>query len=428
MVPFPSRGAPMKEKLRKHKFSIFFAVVWSFAGFALLSSAAVSWFPFIENSLVAPKAVPLLIAASAAYIVISFVLSWLRSFPYANRPYIVNFVATVASVVMFIALATARVYFSLSFLLLYVIFTNLWFLGEALLRSRFSLYVLAVIPGGYPIAEGVYQNTRLVLIDHPENLPQDVDGVVVDFHQELSAEWLAFVSRCVMEDVPVISTDDFLETQRGTIILENLTTAQSVTFQKASIYQSIKRLLDILIVIGSLPVWLAIFLITAICVKLESPGPLIFSQRRVGRRGKPFTVYKIRSMRTDAEKEGAAFAAKGDARVTRVGAFIRKYRIDEIPQFFNILRGDMSLIGPRPEQAKFVAEFEKSIPYFSLRHIVRPGISGWAQVTQGYAAGTDAAAIKLSHDLYYVKHLSFVLDFLIVIKTIATILTGFGSR
>ena len=299
---------------------------------------------------------------------------------------------------------------------------------ESLLRSRFSLYVLAVIPGGYPVAEGIYQNTRLVTIDHPEDLPQGVDGVVVDFHQELSSDWLAFVSRCVMEDVPVVSTDDFLETQRGTIILENLTTAQSVSFQIASIYQSIKRLSDILVVLLTMPVWVTVLVIAAVCVKLESPGPVIFTQQRVGRKGKPFTLYKVRSMRTDSEANGAAFAARNDTRVTRVGSFIRKFRIDELPQFLNILKGDMSLIGPRPEQVKFVEEFHKSIPYFSLRHIVRPGISGWAQVTQGYAAGTDEAAVKLSHDLYYVKHLSFGLDFLITVRTIATILTGFGSR
>lgn len=418
----------MKEKLRKHKFSIFFALVWGLAGFVLLSYAAARWFPFIEEAMIEPRARPLLASATVAYMVMSLVLARLRSYPYANRPFVVNFVVTALSAAMFFALAVARVYFSLSFLLLYVAFTNIWFSLEAQLRARFSLYVLAVVPGGYPVAEGIYQNTRLVLIDHPENLPQDVDGVVVDFHQELSAEWLAFVSRCVMEDVPVISTDDFLETQRGTIILENLTTAQSVSFQKASIYQSIKRILDVLIVVVTLPLWLAILIVTAVIVKLESPGPVIFKQQRVGRRGKTFTLYKVRSMRTDSEKQGAAFASKGDARVTRVGAFIRKFRIDEIPQFFNIIRGDMSLIGPRPEQAKFVQDFDRSIPYFSLRHIVRPGISGWAQVTQGYAASTDETAIKLSHDLYYVKHLSFVLDFLITIRTIGTILTGFGSR
>jgi len=325
-------------------------------------------------------------------------------------------------------LAAARVYFSLGFLAFYVVFTNLWFSLEAYLRTRFSLYVLAVVRGGYPIENRKFQNIRLVPFDDPASFPENVDGVIIDFHETLSNEWIDFVSRCVMEGIPVIASDDFIETQTGTIILDNMTTARSVSYQRATIYSMVKRFMDIALVVASSPAWILIFLATAVAVKLESPGPLIFTQKRVGRGGKPFTIYKIRSMRTDSEKNGAAFAAKGDARVTRIGAFIRKFRIDEFPQFINILKGDMSLIGPRPEQITFVEEFNKSIPYYQLRHMVRPGISGWAQITQGYAAGADETAIKLAHDLYYVKHQSLVLDILITIKTIGTILTGFGAR
>lgn len=418
----------MKEKLRKHNFSIFFAFLWSVVGFSLLASAAVNWFPFIESEGLTSRAVPLLSGASIAYLVMAFILARLRTLPYSNRPFVINFVVTAVAAVLFMALAAARVYFSLSFILLYVVFTNVWFSLEAVLRRKFSLYILAVARGGYPIEERKFPNIKLVPFDRPEDLPEVIDGVVIDFRAELSDEWLEFVTRCIMEDIPVISSDDFVETQTGTLILENLTTAQSISFQRASIYQAVKRASDILLILLFSPFWITIFLITAAAVKLESPGPVIFSQQRVGRRGKPFTIYKIRSMRTDSEKNGAAFAGKGDPRVTRVGAFIRKFRIDEFPQFYNILAGDMSLIGPRPEQVVFVETFTKAIPYYQLRHMVRPGITGWAQITQGYAAGTDETAVKLAHDLYYVKHLSFVLDFLIGVRTIATILTGFGAR
>ena len=402
--------------------------MWSVLGFFLLVLAALNWFPFIQTERLIRRAIPLLAAANAAYFLMSIILARLRTFPYANKPFVINFVATVISALMFMALASARVYFSLSFLLLYFVFTNIWFSLEAMLRLHFSLYTLAVVRGGYPIEGRTFQNIRLVPFDNPETFPEGVDGVVVDFRQELSKDWLEFVTRCVMEDIPVISSDDFLETQTGTIILENLTTAHSVSFQKASIYLIVKRFMDILLVLLFSPLWILIFLITAALVKLESPGPLIFSQKRVGRRGKAFTIYKIRSMRTDSEKNGAAFASKSDMRVTKVGTFIRKFRIDEFPQFINILKGDMSLIGPRPEQLAFVENFKREIPYYQLRHMVRPGISGWAQITQGYASGAHETSIKLSHDLYYVKHQSFVLDFLIGIRTVATILTGFGSR
>jgi lipopolysaccharide/colanic/teichoic acid biosynthesis glycosyltransferase len=418
----------VKQKLRKHRYSILFALVWGVAGFAFLSYAALNWFPFIEEYGLKKRATPLLAGASAAYLIMTMILARLRSLPYANKPFVVNFAVSVTAAILFMALAAARVYFSLGFLALYVVFTNLWFSAESFLRSRFSLYVLAVVRGGYPLEDKKYPNVKLVPIDAPAEFPEGVDGVVVDFGRELSKEWIEFVSRCVMEGVPVISSDDFIETQTGTIILDHLNTAQSINFQQATFYMIFKRIMDIVVVLLTVPLWVPLLLLTMIAVKLESPGPAIFTQQRVGMRGRPFTVYKVRSMRNDSEKHGAAFASKGDARVTRIGAFIRKFRIDELPQFVNILKGDMSLIGPRPEQVKFVQEFEKSIPYFSLRHIVRPGISGWAQVTQGYAAGTDEAAVKLSHDLYYVKRLSFIMDALIAIRTIGTILTGFGAR
>lgn len=154
----------------------------------------------------------------------------------------------------------------------------------------------------------------------------------------------------------------------------------------------------------------------------------MFLQRRVGQFGKEFTIYKFRSMCKDSEKNGAKFASAGDMRVTRIGKFIRKTRIDELPQFFNVLKGDMALIGPRPEQKAFVDKFEDVIPFYSYRHVVKPGITGWAQVVHGYAADVGETQVKIEHDFYYIKNFSFGLDVLIVMKTIYTMVTGFGAR
>ena len=173
---------------------------------------------------------------------------------------------------------------------------------------------------------------------------------------------------------------------------------------------------------------LPLMLLTAIAIRLESAGSVLFVQNRVGQGGREFKIYKFRSMRTDSEQNGAQLAQVGDSRITRVGSFIRKTRLDELPQFFNILKGDMSLIGPRPEQKVFVEQFEKSIPFYQYRHIVKPGLSGWAQVTQGYAGNTDETQVKIEHDFYYIKHFSFSLDVLIMFKTVKIILTGFGAR
>jgi lipopolysaccharide/colanic/teichoic acid biosynthesis glycosyltransferase len=165
-----------------------------------------------------------------------------------------------------------------------------------------------------------------------------------------------------------------------------------------------------------------------LAVRISSPGPVFFSQTRVGRRGRLFTIYKFRTMRTDAEANGAVWAAKDDARVTPIGRFMRKIRIDEIPQLWNVLRGDMAFVGPRPERPEFVQWLSQEIPYYDLRHMIRPGVTGWAQVRYRYGASLEETKCKLEYDLYYVKHMSIGLDLLIMFETIKTILLRRGSQ
>ena len=190
----------------------------------------------------------------------------------------------------------------------------------------------------------------------------------------------------------------------------------------------LKRALDviisILIFIPAAPIMLA----TAIAIRMESKGPVIYKQDRVGLFEKEFTVYKFRSMRTDAEKNGAVWAKEHDDRVTRIGRFIRKVRIDELPQLWNILKGDMSFIGPRPERMAFVTQLKKDIPYYSLRHTVKPGLTGWAQVCYPYGASQEDALHKLEYDLYYIKNMSLLLDIVIILKTVGVVLFPKGSR
>lgn len=189
-----------------------------------------------------------------------------------------------------------------------------------------------------------------------------------------------------------------------------------------------KRVFDIVVSFGLLLVLWPILLLTALAIKMESPGPVIYSQRRVGLQGKVFTVYKLRSMSVDAEKDGAQWAVKADPRVTKVGRFIRKTRIDELPQLFNVFIGDMSLIGPRPERPEFVSELEAQIPYFYVRHSVKPGITGWAQVLYPYGSSIEDARYKLEYDFYYIKHLSILLELKIFLKTIGVVLFPKGAR
>lgn len=189
-----------------------------------------------------------------------------------------------------------------------------------------------------------------------------------------------------------------------------------------------KRVIDWATALPLLLLTLPLQLLTALLVRLDSPGPVIYSQKRVGLGGREFTLYKFRSMQQDAEKNGAQWAQVNDPRVTRVGRVIRKLRIDELPQLLNVLKGDMSLIGPRPERMAFVQDLEKKIPYYYLRHTVKPGVTGWAQVSYPYGASEEDSRIKLEYDLYYVKNISLLFDLQIILKTIGVVIFPSGAR
>lgn len=191
------------------------------------------------------------------------------------------------------------------------------------------------------------------------------------------------------------------------------------------VYSVAKRAFELVFSLLLLIVTLPVLLVTAIAIKLESPGSIFYKQERVGKDGKLFNVWKLRSMRSDAEKNGPQWASKNDSRVTKVGQFIRKTRIDELPQLFNVLSGEMSLIGPRPERPMFTEQFDKEIPGFKNRLAVKPGLTGWAQVNGGYEM---TPAEKLDLDLYYIEKQSFKLDAKIFFQTIKVVCTGDGAR
>ncbi|WP_169309008.1 TIGR03013 family XrtA/PEP-CTERM system glycosyltransferase [Desulforhopalus sp. IMCC35007] len=190
----------------------------------------------------------------------------------------------------------------------------------------------------------------------------------------------------------------------------------------------VKRLVDVVLSGGLLFLNAPVMLVSAIIIKLESPGPVFYLQERVGEGNVPFKVIKFRSMGQDAEKDGAVWAQKNDSRVTRFGGFIRKVRIDELPQLWNVLKGEMSLVGPRPERQVFVDQLVEEIPYYGIRHVVKPGITGWAQVSYPYGASKQDALRKLEYDLFYIKNNSIALDLLVIFYTVKTVLFGKGGR
>ena len=204
------------------------------------------------------------------------------------------------------------------------------------------------------------------------------------------------------------------------IMMESQTSPQGVGMMK--------RALDIVLSLSLLVLTAPMLVLTALAVKLESKGPAIYRQIRVGENNRQFEILKFRSMVNDAERNGPQYAGVNDARVTRVGAFIRKYRIDEIPQAVNVLRGEMSFVGPRPERPEFVEELRLALPNYEHRHTVRPGITGWAQVKYEYAATLEGSRKKLRYDLYYILNQSILLDLLILLLTVRVAMFGLGSR
>jgi sugar transferase (PEP-CTERM system associated) len=261
----------------------------------------------------------------------------------------------------------------------------------------------------------------------------DIDEIVVAIDDRRKSFPVDELLSCKMGGVDVIDIQTFFERETGKVELELLQPSwlvYSEGFRQNLFRDAVKRLFDITASSLFLFFTWPVVAVTALAIKLEDgwDQPLFYSQERVGLDGKPYSVYKLRSMRTDAEKDGAVWAIKNDTRVTRVGAFIRKTRIDEIPQIWNVLRGDMSFVGPRPERPQFVERLKEIIPYYDERHRVKPGITGWAQLMYPYGASEQDALQKQKYDLYYTKNCSLILDLLILIQTVEVVLFGKGAR
>jgi lipopolysaccharide/colanic/teichoic acid biosynthesis glycosyltransferase len=254
--------------------------------------------------------------------------------------------------------------------------------------------------------------------------------IVVDYRAVLSDVMASFVSSCSMAGYSVRPLTDVYEEHTGRVALVHLAEGWeiSVPLERRALYAPLKRALESLLVLVAAPLWVLLGGLTWLLIRIDSPGPALFQQRRVGRHGRPFMMYKFRTMVAGADDDGPQFTAPQDPRVTRLGRALRTLRLDEIPQLVNVLKGDMALVGPRAEQLAFAEQFEILIPFYRHRHLIRPGITGWAQVNAGYAGDLDGTIEKLTYDLYYVRHMSPWLDLETLRKTVATVLGRRGAR
>jgi len=259
-----------------------------------------------------------------------------------------------------------------------------------------------------------------------------VSEVVLALEERRNALPLKDLLRIKTAGVHVNDFSSFIERETGRVDLDTLNPSWLIFsdgFSSGRAISSVaKRLFDVAASGLLLAITLPVILLFALFVKLDSKGPAFFRQTRIGLYGEPFTVIKLRSMRIDAEKDGAKWAEKDDPRITRLGRFIRKVRIDELPQVWTVLKGRMSFVGPRPEVPKFVDDLEEALPYYAERHMVKPGITGWAQINYPYGASVEDARAKLEYDLYYAKNYTPFLDLLILLQTLRVVLWPEGAR
>lgn len=295
-----------------------------------------------------------------------------------------------------------------------------------------------VLAGFVPMPDAPVEVNEQYLLNVPGSLHDyvlrnPVAEIVVAVDDRRKGLPMEDLLECKMEGIRIVDGANFYERESRKVALEMITPGWLVFsdgFKVSSVFGVGKRSLDLLAAGALFIVTCPFMLLTAIAIKLEDgwKSPVFYSQERVGLNGKPFMVHKFRSMITDAEKDGAVWAKKNDARVTKVGGFIRKVRIDELPQIFNVLNGTMAFVGPRPERPVFVEQLTEKIPFYNERHRVKPGLTGWAQLCFAYADNEEDTREKLRYDLYYIKNQSLLLDLLVIIQTVEVVLFKKGSR
>ena len=261
---------------------------------------------------------------------------------------------------------------------------------------------------------------------------EQVSSIIVALSQKRGVMPYEELLSCKTKGVSIIDGESFYERITGKLMVEKINPSWLIFSDGFGISKTsriVKRIYDLVLSLIMLMTISPVLALVAVAIKLNSRGPVFFSQERIGENGKPFTLYKFRSMKAGAEEgSGPVWASHDDPRITEVGKIIRKLRIDELPQLWNVLKGDLSFVGPRPERPFFVEKLKQEVPYYKERHIVKPGITGWAQINYGYGASIEDALEKLKYDLYYIKNMSLFIDLMVIFHTAKIVLLGRGSR
>lgn len=406
-----------------------FALAW-----AIVCLAPLFYLRYVENIVIARDvaAINTTIASSIALFLGLHISRQLFAFPGTRRLTQGVWAVFAGFVVVAAALFLLRIQYSVvlfGYSLVATALLGVAWRGFFSTRSRNAFHL---VPFGDVEQLNELESVTLVPMERPE-LPASKDAsIVADLRSDLPPEWERMLAVAALNGIPVYHFRLLQESIAGKVKIEHLSENTLGSLIPDQSYKDIKSIADRIGALILLPLIAPLLIGVAVIIKLQDGGSIFYNQRRVGLGGKPFTIYKFRSMAmcdpADTEIRDAAITVDRDKRITRFGSFIRRYRIDELPQIFNILKGEMSFIGPRPEAIPLAQWYDSELAFYSYRHIVRPGLSGWAQVNQGHVADLDAVDFKLQYDFFYIKYFSPWLDLLIVLKTIRTVLTGFGSR
>jgi lipopolysaccharide/colanic/teichoic acid biosynthesis glycosyltransferase len=330
------------------------------------------------------------------------------------------------AVFFFARLDYSRLYFLFSFLL-----ASFWCYIVYFKLQRQQRLAIGVVPFGEVQHLFEIEDVSWTSLANPTDAESPYDAIVADLRFDIPDEWERFLADRALAGNLVMHVKQMEESLTGRVAIEHLSENNLGSLIPGIVYAKVKRAGDFILSLVALPPLLPVMLIVALLIRLDSAGPVLFRQERMGYRGEVFSMFKFRSMRVAGDMPDARTAAMtrdDDARVTRIGRILRRYRIDELPQIINIIKGEMSWIGPRPEAVALSQWYESELPFYRYRHIVRPGITGWAQVKQGHVADVEDVLWKLQYDFYYIKNFSFWLDLLIVARTVRTVLSGFGAR
>jgi len=320
--------------------------------------------------------------------------------------------------------------YSGSLLLTELVVSTLLLLMYFYFRNRLYPVRIGLVGKNQSQAQNISANkfVRWITVQPDMLLRADMDVVLADLQSIVDETLSRKLTELSQLGVTVLDRSHTESLLTGRIRMEKISLNEFGDITAPKLYLGLKFVTDVLITLLLLPFILVVSALVALAIKVDSPGPILFSQQRIGYKNRPFLMFKFRSMHSAPEHADPEFAPQADQRITRIGRILRRNRLDEVPQFWNVLKGEMSIVGPRPEQSQFVDRFSKTIPFYDLRHTVRPGITGWAQVMTGYASNEDQTKTKLEYDFFYIKHLNIWIDILVLIRTFKTVLLGRGSR